>query len=401
MPDDHATEAQPPSDAAARLELFRERVLADERLQGELAQQIDLVAFIELVVARAREAGIDLSRDQLIAWTRRDPLGLSRLQAANEPMAGWPGKDWLPTHANLAPPPGVDWIHMGGERLTDPFYEGSMVQARARPFNWMFHRRTRLDAFVAPADEIRAPNGFIFHLSRCGSTLAAQMLAAVPRHTVISEAPPIDEAVQLEAIGQGAFDGLLAAMVGAVGRRRFAEERQLFLKTDTWHAMALPLYRRTFPATPWVFLYRDPLEVLVSQMRTRALFTLPGALPAHVHGLEADGMLDDEYCARVMARVCEAAAGGLSLGGGLLVNYRELPQALWTRILPHFGVEVGDADRALMARAAQQNAKEPFRAFEPDSEAKRRDAKPRLLELVEKHLAEPYRKLEALREAAL
>ena len=400
MPEDHATDAQRTLDAA-QLDLFRERVLADAQLQGELSQQVELDALIELVVTRATEAGIDLSRDQLLLSTQPDPLGLSRLRATSEPIAGWAGEDWLPVHVTLAPAPCIDWIHMGGARLTDPFYEGSMVRARARPFNWMFHRRTRLDAFVAPADEIRAPNGVIFHLSRCGSTLAAQMLAAVPRHTVISEAPPIDEAVQLESLGQGAFDGLLAAMVGAVGRRRFAEERQLFLKTDSWHTLALPLYRRTFPATPWVFLYRDPLEVLVSQMRTRTLFTLPGALPAHVLGIEAAGMQDDEYCARVVARVCEAAAAGLSLGGGLLVNYRELPQALWTRILPHFGVEVGDADRAEMARAAQRDAKEPFRAFEPDSQAKRRDAQPRLFELVEQHLAEPYRKLEALREAAL
>ena len=36
------------------------------------------------------------------------------------------------------------------------------------------------------------PSGFIFHMSRCGSTLAARMLAASPRNIVLSEADPID-----------------------------------------------------------------------------------------------------------------------------------------------------------------------------------------------------------------
>ena len=33
------------------------------------------------------------------------------------------------------------------------------------------------------------PTGFIFHLARCGSTLVSQMLAALPEHIVLSEAP--------------------------------------------------------------------------------------------------------------------------------------------------------------------------------------------------------------------
>src|SRR5206468_1319466 len=40
------------------------------------------------------------------------------------------------------------------------------------------------------------PNGFIFHVSRCGSTLVSQMLAALAQNVVISEAPPIDAVVR-------------------------------------------------------------------------------------------------------------------------------------------------------------------------------------------------------------
>jgi hypothetical protein len=52
-------------------------------------------------------------------------------------------------------------------------------------------------------------------------------------------------------------------MVAALGQARAGETR-LFLKLDCWHMRDLPLFRRAFPNTPWVFLYRDPVEVLVS-----------------------------------------------------------------------------------------------------------------------------------------
>ena len=60
--------------------------------------------------------------------------------------------------------------------------------------------------------------------------------------------------------------------------------------------------------------------------------------------------------------------------GGLVVDYRELPQALWTKILPHFGVDCSDRDRAAMVEAARLDAKSPCFAFAPDSEAKQQAA---------------------------
>ena len=41
-------------------------------------------------------------------------------------------------------------------------------------------------------------------------------------------------------------------------------------------------------------------------------------------------------CARVLGAVCQAALDAHAAGGGLLLNYAQLPQAFWTRIAPHF-----------------------------------------------------------------
>lgn len=392
LPVDFARHAAP-----AALHDFRRLVLADAALQAELSQPLETTAFAELAAARAQARGVELGAADILAAFRPDPLGLARLAP---PAAFWPGRpagDWLPTHigASATGAPYVEWTHFAGAPLAEPFFETSARAAAARPFNRLFTCCTRLDDVLAAASEApaRAPDGLIFHMSRCGSTLVAQMLAAMTGVRVISEAPALDAAVRIE----GGAPGALAAMVGALGRRRADGERGYVLKLDSWHARAVPLFRRLFPATPWVFLYRDPLEVLVSQRRERGVQTIPGVLPREVFGLDPTAMDDEAYCARVLAMTCEAAADHLALGGGLLARYDDLPAAVFTRILPHFGLAPDRDDLVAMHAAARRNAKAPEVLFEPDGHSKRRAATPRLANLVRAHLAGPYGRLEQLR----
>jgi hypothetical protein len=387
--------------AASALERFRAIVLADPGLQLELAQPYDPADFAGLAARRARERGVALSAEAIGREARPDPLGVSRWDAQATLIEDWPAGDWLPVHIGGSATPYIEWAQFAGAPLTEPFFEESRRRAASLPFNAVFRRRTALADFIAAAtpDRARAPTGLIFHMSRCGSTLVAQMLAAAPRNTVISEAPPLDAAVQLEAFGAppGRYAGVLAAMVGALGRRQPAAGTRLFFKHDSWHAMSLPLFRRSFPSTPWVFLYRDPVEVIVSQARQAGMQTVPGLLPREIVGIDPAGMPPDAYGAAVLGRTCEAAADAFALGGGLLVNHSELPGAFYWRVLPHFGVTADADELAAMIRVARQDAKASYAAFTPDGEAKRAEATPRMLDLVSRHMAAPYRRLEALR----
>jgi len=386
--------------AASPLDQFRAIVFADPALQLELAQPYDPAVFAELAARRAAERGVALDAEALLREARPDPLGLSRWDAQPALIENWPAGDWLPVHIGGAAPY-VEWAQFAGAPLAEPFFEESRRKATSLPFNAVFRRRTSVAAFTSAAtpDRARTPDGLIFHMSRCGSTLVAQMLAASSRNTVISEAPPLDAAVQIEAFGtpSGRCDGVLAAMVSALGRRWPAEDDRLFIKHDSWHAMSLALIRRTYPRAPWVFLYRDPLEVMVSQARQAGVQTVPGMLPPHLFGIDPEEMPPDAYGAAALGRTCGAAVDAFAHGGGLLVNYRELPDAVYTRILPHFGVTPDAEDLAAMARTAGRDAKAPYAAFAPDGEAKRREATPRLFELVDRYLTAPYRRLEALR----
>lgn len=391
-------------DAQIALERFRALVMADEALQEGLSQIEDLDRFVELATGSANARGIALGSDVIKTAACPDPLGLSRWMAASVTGSLWPPRHWLPIQVTaLNGQLYVDWVHFGARPLTEPFFEDSIRQALRRPFNRMFRYRMTFGDFVDQAAHAQGltPSGFVFHMSRCGSTLVTQMLAALPHNVVISEAAPIDAVVQLSRAWPDLADdrhpAFLIAMVAAFGRKRSGGERDYFIKLDSWHTLALPLFRRAFPTVPWVFLYRDPVEVMVSQMRQRGTQMVSEIISPSLYGIDdAEGMRGEEYCARVLNKICTAVVDNNGEGGGLLVNYRELSDAFWTRILPHFGVACSERERDAMSRAARYDAKAPNFEFANDTAAKQREATELIRTLADRHLGGVYRQLEDL-----
>jgi len=302
--------------------------------------------------------------------------------------------------------PRVDWCHFGDRALSEPFFRDSVEVALRQPFNEAFRRDT-------PASDLREwrcaspgiePTAFVQHASRCGSTLVAQMLAATGEHIVVSEPPALDSVLRAHrmvgSVAEGAQVEWLRGLVSALAQPRRGE-RAFVVKLDAWHIFELHTLRAAFPATPWIYLYRDPLEIAVSQVRERGSYMIPGVL-GPTFDLFAPGealrMPAEEFIARVLGRMLEAAGDGCARAGGVPMHYSELPQALWTWAAPLFGVE--QRSRQAMQGATRWNAKRPQLEFEADGEAKRREATPALRAAVERWAAPAYARLEAMRDSA-
>jgi hypothetical protein len=254
--------------------------------------------------------------------------------------------------------PKVDWALVDG-RFTDPFFGQTIDRAMAHPFNAVFACRTGLDALgeVHAAHPGLTPAGFIFHLSRCGSTLVAQMLAAREAVRVLSEPQPLDAVIRRsDPSGDGR---LVREMVSVLGRP-CAGERDYVIKVAAWHVFALPLIRRAFPDVPFVFVFREPRAILASQEKIRGAELIPGDVdPAHA-GLtaeEAAHMATDEYGARMLAAIARAALRHAASGRWLFVDYAELPDAVERRVLPFFGLSADRTDRERMQRASLRDTK--------------------------------------------
>lgn len=293
----------------------------------------------------------------------------------------------------------VDWCWFGDAPLHQPFFRETVEEALRLPFNQAFRRQTPLAAlseWQAQSFGV-APSAFILHASRCGSTLLSQMLARLDDHIVVSEPPPLDALLRSDlpaAERRAAIIGLLSAY----GQRRRGVEKRLVIKLDAWNIGEWPLLQDCFPDTPWLFLYRNPLEIAVSHLRRSGMHMVPGMLGecALEDGLPFEGR--EDFIARRLGRLLEAGAVHCRDSGGVPVNYSELPEAMAGRLARFF--HLNDEQRRQVFTATVQHAKQPSQTFIADSEDKRREASALLQMYVQRCTQASYEALEKLRLTA-
>jgi hypothetical protein len=299
----------------------------------------------------------------------------------------------------------VDWCWFGEQALREPFFRDSAQQALRLPFNQAMRRTTSIDALLAWHAHSPGvpPKAFIHHASRCGSTLIAQLLAQLESHVVLSEPPPLDAVLRAHFLDPQAAprqDAWVSALLSAYGQPRRGTERALVVKLDAWNIFEAEFLRRLYPQTPCLFLYRDPLEIVVSQLRQPGIHMVPGMIGPSLLAFaleEVAQMSSLEFAARCIGRILEQGLAQCRAAGAIPVNYRELPQATWGRLGDLLGVP--ETAQARLAEAAGWDAKQPGMSFTPDSERKRAAASDEVREAVERWAMPAYRELEALRLA--
>lgn len=329
---------------------LRARVLADPALQAGLWTLSDLAAF------RAELTALGAPAEGPWPWD----TGPLRLPGHGAPLSTAPptGPGWtLATLDRVS----AHWCYTGQETPTAPFYVGDIQSWAARPLNRFLDLRTPLDTVdVVPGQP--DPDGLIFHMSRCGSTLVGTMLAAIPGTLVLSEPRPIGDGLRRPDLADDQRVALLRAVVSTL-RTAHGAATHCVIKTEAWSMIDLAIFRRAFPNTPWIFLHRAPVEVLASQRRQRApemtfgmsASPLPGVSPQ-----EAETLSADDYCARSVGIICATAAAALA-DGGAAVAYETLPGAVTDRIAPLFGLK----NTAAMAERAAFDAKRPDQRYRP------------------------------------
>jgi hypothetical protein len=383
-------------------------VLARPDLQARLGAEAEAKAFVELLRSIAADHALALDEAALQAVLRPDPLGLGRFAPAPLMVQGWPGPGWLPARsvpgstATGAPEPAFDWLWFGTGTLTAPFFEDEVRRVSALPLNWLLRTRTTLDGLLAGA--LKEPGvplrGLIFHMSRCGSTLLAQMLGAVAGTVVTSEPEPLDAVLRwIAATGPAGdrADAAIQAMVAALGRQRSASAQRYVIKLEVWHTLFMPELRRALPGAGWAYLHRDPVEVLVSLLDQPSIHIVPGALDEARLGLTGyDAGSPVDYAARVLGHCAQAAADHWSAQGGVKIAYPEIRSCGAEAAAAEFGMVPTVADLAAMAQAGLRDAKVPQQVFVADSARKHAAATPEVRAAAERWIAPAYAAITAL-----
>lgn len=305
----------------------------------------------------------------------------------------------------------VDWMRLGSKPLTEPFFHQSIQDALRHPFHQGFRRQTPISDLILWSQHAPGlqPNGFIFHASRCGSTLISQSFAASESNIVYSEPPALDTLLrslqQFPAWEPTTRIASLRALLSAWGQPMAGEgitpRERLIIKQDGWSSLNAPLVRAAWPQTPWVFLYREPVEILVSQMRQRAAFLIPGVIDWAAHDMQTADDAEFEpvaYCAQRLGSMLDAMVRYYDPATTILVNYSELPASILTRVAPHFGIPADSMQAAGFDAVLKRNSKNPVQTFYADSTAKQQEADAHTCAMAARWMQPHYQQLEALRQ---
>ncbi|HEV3345183.1 MAG TPA: hypothetical protein VG125_32700 [Pirellulales bacterium] len=320
--------------------------------------------------------------------------------------------EWFPTRCfpNLDGELRAQMGYLGPLRLTAPFFRQSLGQAREAfpgvpPVEQRLEDLERLCAAVG-----REPTGFIFHMSRCGSTLVSRMLASLDRALVISEPEAINDLL-LPAPARRPFDQVrwLRTLLRAFDKRPRGGADWFVVKFSSWNVLEQQRILAAFPRTPSVFIFREPIEVMISILRQPTGWLRWKADPQlgpYVSGLPAGQLAqlaDEEFCACALSHFCRAALSAGQHAPPLVpLDYAQLPAAGWTIIPRLFGMDLTAREVELMRVASRIDAKDPagHRLFEPDGQLKRQLATPSAEQVAKQWAAGVIAQLRALSPAA-
>lgn len=287
----------------------------------------------------------------------------------SSPLAGWIPVKLFPEDNNLL----CRWLYAGDKVFDEPFFDESISACRAAfPENWHVKRSmSSTDLLAAWAKEIDTikPTAFIFHISRCGSTLISQMLGMQPSNIILSEVPFFDDLLRYGKM-QDCMPAILPELEAAValyGANRTGKYERLFIKTDSWHIHFYEELRALYPDVPFFLLYRKPGEVLRSQQKKRGMQALPNYLEPEIFGFDKEVVTAsplDEYMGMVIESYLHAFLDILQKDQlAYPINYHDGAMHIMDTIAAVTGLPITDAEKTGMEKRAGFHAKFPGQVF--------------------------------------
>ena len=260
--------------------------------------------------------------------------------------------------------------------------------------------------------------GVVFHESRCGSTLTANALVALDpeKNRVYSESTPPKQVLKLceENFSKCSVEGaanVLRDVIYIMGRSNDPNEENLFFKFQSTTTRTMQIFRTAFPTTPWIFLYREPIEVMQSHLgkidnsmancvrNYKKSFMIK--LMAKKLRVKLKDLQNEEICAIHLATICGSAVVNLedANGLGMAMRYHTLMSIdLLDYIFPiHFHLPVDEDGSKRVGEVAKLYSKSKDGeevVFKSDKEKKKNKASMNVKDAAFEFLNPSYNKLE-------
>lgn len=166
----------------------------------------------------------------------------------------------------------LQWLHITRRDLFDPFVSQSFQRIRSEKPN-VRTLTTDLEPLLRFSDQCPRV-GFVCHVSRCGSTLLAAILRKASEAAVVSEPEPLSAALTPVQTGvwprgssdRGSFRHQIIRGVVHAYATLAPGGGMLWIKCSSLNSLFLREIRDLWPSAPIIFMYRDPTEVVISNV---------------------------------------------------------------------------------------------------------------------------------------
>ena len=295
-------------------------------------------------------------------------------------MHGESLRNWFPIKLLTQEEPHLcQWMFMGDKKFTEPFFDETILWCKSfRESKDFFKSTSSLEMLQLWSGDIISiqPTAFIFHVSRCGSTLLSQLLSLEAKHIVLSEVPFLDELLRLPFNEQHNLsveqsDYYFKEAIRFYGQMRNAEESHLFIKLDSWHLLFYDRIRKLYPNVPFVILYRSPADIIRSQQRARGMQSVPGLIEREIFGFaDSDFTPDlDLHMSRVLEKYFTQILRIIKADTNLLLaDYDEGICEIARQLLSLVGIQPGEQYSEKMKERMEFDGKRPsffFNSEEP------------------------------------
>lgn len=330
----------------------------------------------------------ELSDDQLLAELAQ--LNQQIIDGDKIQLAGY----WLPYryHAKTR---SIHWCVPAGH-ATEPFQDETISRYRQTILlNQFITPKTSLSSLDIQAQVVQSitPAGFIFHLSRCGSTLISGCLSELDASCVFSESPVLTEILLDQTLGESTQQQHLQQLID-LQSSVFPSRPHVAIKWNAWDIFRWDLIRAVYPQVPCIFLVRNPVEILASHQRSAGRHMSGDPTLADVHLVFNKNQVTPVSLLDFRIDVLKELLAEMQLiGAGSFVcrvDYRQLDLDKLSEICTYFRIPFTSEEVGRIKSRLGFHSKSPTLCFNEDGAEKQKLFSPMDVKRIEQTLLSLY-----------
>jgi hypothetical protein len=239
------------------------------------------------------------------------------------------------------------------------------------------------------------PAGFIFHLSRCGSTLISGCLSELDTTSVFSESPVLTEILLDQTLGEVTQQQHLQQLID-LQASVFPTRPDVVIKWNAWDIFRWDLIHKLYPQVPVIFLVRNPVEILASHHRSAGRHMSGDPSLADYHPLftgwdGSSGLLEKRV--QVLHGLLCAMHDCYPEQNGFVVDYHQLDVHTMAKLFQFLKIAFDELGFLKIQARMQFHSKSPGQVFLPDAEKKQSLFTRQEQEKIQLHLSSTYNRL--------